>query len=566
MEHTMRRSREDLLRVLLDTATDLAALRDVEAVLQAIVRRTRAVVGADMAYISLNDPERGDTYIRQSDGVTTPAYRALRMPLGVGVLGQVATGLAPFQTTAYLDDASVVHDPEVDEIVRAEAVETIMGAPLTVAGRVIGALIVAERRARRFGPEEVSCVESIAKQAAVAIDNSLRFEETARQAELFNAEHKRSAAELQLATRILELDRRLLDAVMVSPDVGRVLTVGRGALDDDLYLRDTSGALIATTADPAGGVPESGTAVAVTAAAETLGSLHTGPVLGADGRALLERVAVHAALALLFSRAEEDTDLRGQDELIDDLLSGTGLPHDRLERRMRRWGLHTDDRLWCVALDVPAAQARRYRQVLRSALGRTVMTAHSDHLCLVTASPDWENRLRTAFAGQGRPLRAGAAGPVTAPGDLPDAHRRASLALGSLITLDRDGVLDGDRLGMVHAILDLARTGGLPESLTRGVDPLLAYDRERGTELARTAFYYLETDGSVARVAELLHLHRNTVRQRLTRIGALLGPGWDASPRRLETHLALQVRDAQVGLRRPGGTARRTDPGTAPPG
>ncbi len=261
----MRRSREDLLRVLLDTATDLAALRDVEAVLQAIVRRTRAVVGADMAYISLNDPERGDTYIRQSDGVTTPAYRALRMPLGVGVLGQVATGLAPFQTTAYLDDASVVHDPEVDEIVRAEAVETIMGAPLTVAGRVIGALIVAERRARRFGPEEVSCVESIAKQAAVAIDNSLRFEEIAQQAELFNAEHKRSAAELQLATRILELDRRLLDAVMVSPDVGRVLTVGRGALDDDLYLRDTSGALIATTADPAGGVPESGTAVAVTA-------------------------------------------------------------------------------------------------------------------------------------------------------------------------------------------------------------------------------------------------------------------------------------------------------------
>jgi hypothetical protein len=45
------------------------------------------------------------------------------------------------------------------------------------------------------------------------------------------------------------------------------------------------------------------------------------------------------------------------------------------------------------------------------------------------------------------------------------------------------------------------------------------------------------------------------VRQRLTRIGALLGPGWDASPRRLETHLALHVRDAQVGLRRAGASA-----------
>jgi GAF domain-containing protein len=560
MANTLGRSREDLLRVLLDTATDLTALRDVEAVLQAIVRRTRAIVGADMAYISLNDPERGDTYIRQSDGVTTPAYRALRMPLGVGVLGQVATGLAPFQTSAYLDDASVVHDPEVDEIVRAEAVETIMGAPLTVAGRVIGALIVAERRSRRFEPEEVSCVESIAKQAAVAIDNSLRFEEMARRAELLNAEHRRSAAELQLATRMLELDRRLLDAVMVSPDVRRVLTIGRGALDDDLYLRDPSGALLATTvdraaADAADAVPEPGTAVAITAAAETLGTVHTGSVLDADGRALLERVAVHAALALLFARAEEDADLRGQYELIDELLSGADLPHDRLERRMRRWGLRADDRLWCVALDVPLADARRRQQVLRSAVGRTVMTVHSDHLCLLTASPEWEARLRATFAEHGWPLRAGSAGPVTEPRDLPDAHRRASLALGSLVTLGRDGVLDGERLGMVHALLDLARSGGLPRSLTRAVDPLLAYDDERGADLARTAFHYLETDGSVARVAELLHLHRNTVRQRLTRIGALLGPGWDASPRRLETHLALHVRDAQVGLRRAGSSA-----------
>ncbi|NYJ34747.1 helix-turn-helix domain-containing protein [Nocardiopsis aegyptia] len=568
MANTMRRSREDLLRVLLDTATDLTALRDVEAVLQAIVRRTRAIVGADMAYISLNDPERGDTYIRQSDGVTTPAYRALRMPLGVGVLGQVATGLAPFQTSGYLTDTSVVHDPEVDEIVRAEAVETIMGAPLTVAGRVIGALIVAERRSRRFEPEEVSCVESIAKQAAVAIDNSLRFEEMARRTELLNVEHRRSAAELQLATRMLELDRRLLDAVMVSPDVDRVLTIGRGALDDDLYLRDASGGLLAATVDrdAAGAdtgadgadtdtdtdaVPEPGTAVAITAAAETLGTLHTGSVLDADGRALMERVAVHAALALLFSRAEEDADLRGQHELVDDLLSGVDLPHDRLERRMRRWGLRSDDRLWCVALDVSFADARRYRQVLRAAIGRTVMTVHDDHLCLLTASPGWEDGLRAAFDARGWPLRAGSAGPVTAPRDLPDAHRRASLALGSLVTLGRDGVLDGEQLGMVHALLDLARAGGLPRSLTRAVDPLLDYDDERGTDLARTAFHYLETDGSVARVAELLHLHRNTVRQRLARIGVLLGAGWDASPRRLETHLALHVRDAQVGLRRP---------------
>ena len=42
--------REGLLRVLYDTATDLTGIRDVEAVLKAIVRRTRSLIGSDIAY------------------------------------------------------------------------------------------------------------------------------------------------------------------------------------------------------------------------------------------------------------------------------------------------------------------------------------------------------------------------------------------------------------------------------------------------------------------------------------------------------------------------------------
>ncbi|TFI50693.1 hypothetical protein E4A41_00215 [Micrococcus endophyticus] len=41
-----------LLRALLDTAADLAELADTESVLASIVRRTRALVGTDMAYLS----------------------------------------------------------------------------------------------------------------------------------------------------------------------------------------------------------------------------------------------------------------------------------------------------------------------------------------------------------------------------------------------------------------------------------------------------------------------------------------------------------------------------------
>lgn len=539
--------REELLRVLLDTATDITALRDVEAVLQTIVRRTRALVGTDMAYLALTDVDAGVTAIRHTEGVATHAYRTLRQPLGTGVLGEVARGLAPFQSADYLRDDALVHVPEIDEIVRAEGVHAIMGVPLTVAGRVMGALVVAERHPRVFTPQEVALVDSLGKIAAVALDNSERFEAANRLAEDLVRQQQRSAAELALITQVLELDERLMDAVMVTPDVGRILAIGQSVLGAHLWLRDPDGAVLgATTPDPAPSVAPA--SAAVTAAGEQLGTVVAGGTLDAPATALLDRIAVHVALALLFARAEEDADLRLQSEVLDDLLERTDVPRERLERRLQRWGLQPGEPLWSIVIEAPESDRRRRLQAVRGLNTRSVMmAAHHDHLCLVTADPDWERSLRPLFAARGWRLRAGLGGPVDDVRQLGDAHRRAELALGSLITLGRDGVLDGAELGLLGALLDLAHRGGLPQSLTAAVDPLREYDRARDTDLTRTAYVYLESDGNVARVAELLHLHRNTVRQRLERIAALLGPGWDASPRRLETHLALRVLQAQTG-------------------
>lgn len=548
MEHSDAATppREELLRVLLDTATDITALRDVEAVLQTIVRRTRAIVGTDMAYLALTDVEAGVTAIRHTEGVATHAYRTLRQPLGTGVLGEVARGLAPFQSSDYLRDEALVHVPDIDEIVRAEGVHAIMGVPLTVAGRVMGALVVAERHPRAFTPQEVALVDSLGKIAAIALDNSMRFEAANRLAEDLVRQQQRSASELALITQVLELDDRLMDAVMVTPDVERILGIGQSVLGADLWLRDPDGVpLGATTADPAPDDPPE--SAAVTAAGERLGVVTAGRALDAPAAALLDRVAVHVALALLFARAEEDADLRRQSEVLDDLLERTDVPRDRLERRLQRWGLQPGEPLWSVVIEAPGADRRRRLQAVRGLGTRSVMmAAHHDHLCLVTADPDWERQLRPLFAARGWRLRAGLGGPVDDVRQLGDAHRRAELALGSLTTLGRDGVLDGAELGLLGALLDLAHRGALPTSLTAAIDPLRAYDRERSADLTRTAYVYLESDGNVARVADLLHLHRNTVRQRLERIGTLLGPGWDVSPRRLETHLALRVLDAQT--------------------
>jgi len=47
---------------------------------------------------------------------------------------------------------------------------------------------------------------------------------------------------------------------------------------------------------------------------------------------------------------------------------------------------------------------------------------------------------------------------------------------------------------------------------------------------------------SPRRAALRLHVHANTVAQRLDRIGVLLGPDWSAPERALELQLALRLR------------------------
>src|SRR4051794_34281479 len=79
------RRRETELAALFDTAGDLAALRDLDAVLQSIVRRVRMLLGTDTAYLTLRDEEAGDTYMRVTDGSVSPLFQNLRLSYGDGL-------------------------------------------------------------------------------------------------------------------------------------------------------------------------------------------------------------------------------------------------------------------------------------------------------------------------------------------------------------------------------------------------------------------------------------------------------------------------------------------------
>ena len=90
-----RRRREEELSGLFDTANDLAGLRDLDAVLHAIVHRARTLLGTDTTYMTLHDEDAEDTYMRVTDGSISARFQALRLPMGKGLGGLVALTGAP---------------------------------------------------------------------------------------------------------------------------------------------------------------------------------------------------------------------------------------------------------------------------------------------------------------------------------------------------------------------------------------------------------------------------------------------------------------------------------------
>ena len=220
-----RRRREAELSALFDTVADLATLRDLDAVLEAIVRRARKLLDTDVTYMTLTDPERGDTYMRVTDGSVSARFQRLRLPMGAGLGGLAAQLATPYTTASYFDDARFRHTEEIDSAVKEEGIVAILGVPMRLGARVVGVLYAANRTARPFARPEIALLTSLAAHAAVAIDNTRLLSET-----------RSALAELGTANTLIREHSLAIERAADAHDrlAGLVLRGGRGprARDD----------------------------------------------------------------------------------------------------------------------------------------------------------------------------------------------------------------------------------------------------------------------------------------------------------------------------------------------
>jgi hypothetical protein len=558
------RSREAELSALYETASDLTAIRDVDTILAAIVRRARQLLHCDMTYLSLNDESEGASYMKVTDGALTKEFQSLRLPLGTGLLGLVAQTGAAYFTEDYASDERFVHQGYIDEAVAGEQIRAILGVPLVLDGVVIGALLAVHRSVRRFPQNEVSLLTSFAAHAVVALENARLF------AELDEANRSLTRHTEAVDAAALAHDR-LTDVLIGGGGVAEVAEVLSGVLDGTASVWTPSGELLAGE-DPGlqwreavAGAVSSGRSVAVASgmvAAALAGTEHVATLvlrrdepLDLAGRRTLERGALVTALVLLFARSVIDAEERLGGQLLVDLLEADAESRERLRERVRRHGARLDGPLVVATAAVDGADRHRASRAAAALARRSAGLAGEHRGATVLVVPG-EDPLRVGADLQAAIADLGGVGTVgvaaTSDGLRGDrlvaAHREARRCLDTLVRLGRGGeVSDPAGLGVARLLLgdnDPEHVTAFVESM---VGPVRAWDERRGTALVATLEAWFATGGHLKDTASLLHVHPNTVTQRLERVGELLGSGWREPARALDLQLALRLARLQGG-------------------
>ncbi|MFJ9019746.1 helix-turn-helix domain-containing protein [Streptomyces sp. NPDC102259] len=567
-----RRRREAELSALFETAHDLAGPRDVDAVLQAIVQRARSLLGTDIAYLSLHDPARGDTYMRVTEGSVAARFQQLRLGMGEGLGGLVAQTARPYVTDDYFRDHRFRHTTTIDAGVRDEGLVAILGVPLMLGPHVIGVLFAADRRARVFEREQIALLGSFAALAAAAIDTANLLTET--RSALAGLERANEIIQDRSAVieRASDVHDRLAELVLRGGGVHDVAAAVSQVLDGTVEFLESAPAAAVETSRAEGHAVrhQQDWIAAVAAGGELLGALvlRGHPGLDPVDQRTLERAAMVTSLLLLARRSAAEAEQRVRGELLDDLIEARDRDPRLLRERAAR--LHADldathvvlaARLDAAAPDADAPDADQEaaaRRRLWSAASHLAATRHGlaaardgGTVLLLPLQPgDTATELARSTAlhlgtAVHEAVTVGASAPVRGLAAEPDkvvaAYAEGRRCLDALRLLGRSG--DGaaaEDFGFLGLLL--AGDRDVSGFVDRTIGRVAAYDERRGTDLLRTLDAYFTSGMSPARTKDELHVHVNTVAQRLERVGRLLGDDWQSPARALEIQLALRLR------------------------
>lgn len=155
------------LEVLFQISRALVGKQSLEEVLQQIVTMTAELVDSKICSLMLLSDKKESLVIKATQSLST-AYRD-KPPIKVGqsVSGKVVA------TKHAIQVADVTKDPAYGypEIARQEGLRSLLSVPMMIGEKVIGVLNCYTGEERIFSKGEIQLVQTIANQAAIAIEH-----------------------------------------------------------------------------------------------------------------------------------------------------------------------------------------------------------------------------------------------------------------------------------------------------------------------------------------------------------------------------------------------------------
>jgi len=258
----------------------------------------------------------------------------------------------------------------------------------------------------------------------------------------------------------------------------------------------------------------------------------------------IEQARLVFALEFMRRKTAYDTEQRLRGTLFEELLMGLPLSTQEVENKGKQLGLQPEW-LWEVCLiegdaAVPSDSTPLFVQVIElvnQQSAKRKVRAHFQQqanrlLLLLASAPDaplkkqvndmenckeWSDLLRPFFEQDGK-IRCGFGGkqPLL---DINRSYKEAkkAIALGSRLDKNRQ-MFTFEDVEMFHLLLEASDYVNFHPLIDKKIGKLSLYDKENGSDLVTTLYYYLATGGSLIETANRMYVHRNSVKYRIDRI------------------------------------------------
>lgn len=570
------------LTLLIETAHDLSSTLSLQELLAKIVTRARSLAGAHIAWLTMLDEDEGLFRNYATEGNLSPGTASMKSDIHHGVVGRIIETKSFFTTSDYLQEPGFRHSPALDAQFARENISSLAGFPILSDGRVIALLFVADRYSRKYSGREISVIGSFAQHAGIAMRNArtfARLSEALETAEQARGSLERHIGEVEASARshddMMSLLARGADLQSFMQRMASLVSGAIFYLDPGFQIREEvadsryagrlgrdlragrvdQAALLSAVARSRGSGrsellaeqnEEQALVLSLHGGAQRGDSLvicHTGDI-GRIQLRNLERSAVALSIAKLWAEKRQADQLIAASTLLRHLVlvsppdaSNAASVRDRLGT-----GAQEDFRMLLVVLSGPDRAGQTDH--IRATAGRLNLLVDlvDDAYLAVGPAPEIA-QLVDRLKRRTRDVTAGGllSKPFQSLETCPATYREMA---GALRTIRRitplSRFLDHAEVGLFGRLFEQADPERIRDLVARRLAPIRARDPKGRAQLTATLLRYFDCQHNIARTAESLEVHVNTVRQRLDTLRHVTG-GWEDPIAALELHIALRL-------------------------